>query len=261
MGRITFPKQYPLKPPAIEVMTPNGRFQVNRKICMSISNHHPESWNPAWNVQTILIGLISFFVSDELTAGCIKTTDQAKRHLAKESLDYNLNKLSKFKDLFFNKFEQMGVFEIFEERKALKRSDNGESDPLLEGGGSANSAIPEEYVEKRQFLCCFSLKCGLIFFGLFLVFYTIIECFNCYMIGVNDYFSEDPVYDNVYAACVLGGLVASAMFLVYLISKDSRESRELLPWAFLIAAISFLVLGLWIIIYIFAIYPKDKVYI
>ena len=43
----------------------------------------------------------------------------------------------------------MGVYEIFEQRKAIKRSDNGESVPLLEGGGSANSSIPEEYVEKR----------------------------------------------------------------------------------------------------------------
>ena len=118
MGRITFPKQYPLKPPSIEVMTPNGRFQVKRKICMSISNHHPESWNPAWNVQTIIIGLISFFVSDEHTAGCIQTSDEAKKIFAKQSLDYNLNKLSKFKELFQHNFEQMGVFEIFERRKA-----------------------------------------------------------------------------------------------------------------------------------------------
>lgn len=149
MGRISFPKLYPLKPPSIEVMTPNGRFQVNRKICMSISNHHPESWNPAWNVQTIIIGLISFFVSDELTAGCIKTTDEVKMKFSKDSLDYNLNKLSKFKELFYNKFEQMGVYEVFEKRKALRRSEAGESDPLLEGGGSANSSVPEEYVEKR----------------------------------------------------------------------------------------------------------------
>ena len=90
---------------------------------------------------------------------------------------------------------------------------------------------------------------------------SIIECYECYMIAMNDYFYEDPTYDNVYAGCVLGALVASTLFLIYLICKDSRETRALLPWAFLIGAISFLVLGFWIIIYIFAIYPRDKVYI
>ena len=81
------------------------------------------------------------------------------------------------------------------------------------------------------------------------------------MIAMNDYFAEDPIYDNVYATCVLGAIVASILFLIYLICKDSRDTRSLLPLAFLVAAISFLVLGLWIIIYIFGIYEKDKVYI
>ena len=27
---------------------PNGRFEVGKKICLSISAHHPEHWQPAW---------------------------------------------------------------------------------------------------------------------------------------------------------------------------------------------------------------------
>ena len=49
-GKIIFPKEYPLKPPGIEMITPNGRFEVNKRICMSMSDYHPETWNPAWNV-------------------------------------------------------------------------------------------------------------------------------------------------------------------------------------------------------------------
>ena len=49
-GTIIFPKEYPLKPPGIEMITPNGRFEINKRICMSMSDYHPESWNPAWNV-------------------------------------------------------------------------------------------------------------------------------------------------------------------------------------------------------------------
>jgi ubiquitin-conjugating enzyme E2 J1 len=27
---------------------PNGRFEVGKKICLSITGHHPEYWQPAW---------------------------------------------------------------------------------------------------------------------------------------------------------------------------------------------------------------------
>ena len=75
LGKIIFPKEYPLKPPRIEMLTPNGRFKCGERICMSMSDYHPESWNPAWNVQTIIIGLISFMCTDERTTGCIVTSD------------------------------------------------------------------------------------------------------------------------------------------------------------------------------------------
>ena len=28
---------------------PNGRFEIFKKICLSISGHHPESWQPSWS--------------------------------------------------------------------------------------------------------------------------------------------------------------------------------------------------------------------
>ena len=74
-GRIVLPPEYPLKPPSIILLTvsedkiifivyisyenvfwfyyiylqPNGRFQVSKKICLSISAHHPETWQPSWS--------------------------------------------------------------------------------------------------------------------------------------------------------------------------------------------------------------------
>jgi len=27
----------------------NGRFEVGRKICLSVSDFHPESWRPSWS--------------------------------------------------------------------------------------------------------------------------------------------------------------------------------------------------------------------
>ena len=59
-GRIILPTEYPMKPPHIIVLTPNGRFEVGKKICLSISGHHPESWQPSWSIRTALLAIIGF---------------------------------------------------------------------------------------------------------------------------------------------------------------------------------------------------------
>lgn len=43
-GKVTFPPQYPFKPPSISLYTPNGRFAVNTRLCLSMTDFHPESW-------------------------------------------------------------------------------------------------------------------------------------------------------------------------------------------------------------------------
>lgn len=43
-GKIIFTSQYPFKPPAIVMLTPSGRFEPGAKICLSLSDFHPESW-------------------------------------------------------------------------------------------------------------------------------------------------------------------------------------------------------------------------
>ena len=63
MGKIFFPPDYPFKPPDIIFVTPNGRFKTNKKICMSFTSYHPESWSNQ-SIESMLMGLISFFVTD-----------------------------------------------------------------------------------------------------------------------------------------------------------------------------------------------------
>ena len=60
-GRILLPPEYPFKPPSFLLLSPNGRFETNTKICLSISSHHPEHWQPSWSVRTALTALIAFF--------------------------------------------------------------------------------------------------------------------------------------------------------------------------------------------------------
>ncbi|ODV91052.1 hypothetical protein CANCADRAFT_13864, partial [Tortispora caseinolytica NRRL Y-17796] len=98
-GTLTFPPDYPYKPPAIRMLTPSGKFQPGVRLCLSISDYHPKTWNPAWSVATILTGLLSFMTSGEQTLGSITTTDAQKREFAKKSHEYNI-KDAKFRTEF-----------------------------------------------------------------------------------------------------------------------------------------------------------------
>ncbi|TMW42083.1 hypothetical protein DOY81_012837, partial [Sarcophaga bullata] len=98
-GTLLFPREFPFKPPSIYMLTPNGRFKTNTRLCLSISDFHPDTWNPTWCVGTILTGLLSFMLESTATLGSIETSTYEKQQLAKKSLAFNL-KNPHFVELF-----------------------------------------------------------------------------------------------------------------------------------------------------------------
>ncbi|KIX08549.1 uncharacterized protein Z518_03205 [Rhinocladiella mackenziei CBS 650.93] len=86
-GRISLPSQYPLKPPNFRFLTPSGRFEVNREICLSISRFHEESWMPAWGVRTALTALRSFMAEEGQAGqvGGLEASAEVRKRLARES--------------------------------------------------------------------------------------------------------------------------------------------------------------------------------
>ncbi|VDN15329.1 unnamed protein product [Dibothriocephalus latus] len=82
-GKFIFPKDYPFRPP----------------LCLSMSDFHPDTWNPAWSVSTILTGLLSFMLENTPTMGSINTSNAAKKVFARESGEFNL-KNELFVELF-----------------------------------------------------------------------------------------------------------------------------------------------------------------
>jgi ubiquitin-conjugating enzyme E2 J1 len=86
-GRITFPPTYPLRPPSFRFLTPSGRFEVNREICLSISGHHEETWQPAWGVRTALLAIRSEIMGAESKGqvGGMEGSEAIRREFASES--------------------------------------------------------------------------------------------------------------------------------------------------------------------------------
>ena len=88
-GRIVLPPSYPLRPPSFRFVTPSGRFEANREICLSISGHHEETWQPAWGVRTALVALRSFMETDPRgQLGGLDTSDPVRRQLAAQSRSF-----------------------------------------------------------------------------------------------------------------------------------------------------------------------------
>lgn len=156
-GKIKFPPDYPFKPPGISMTTPNGRFMTQRKICLSMSDFHPESWNPMWSVSSILTGLLSFMMDNSPTTGSVTTTVEEKQRLAKTSLAFNCKNVT-FRKLFpeyVEKYEELQRLEkAVPEKKAAERNSE-ELRPVLEQRGrlvreELNKAEPQEVAKNNQ---------------------------------------------------------------------------------------------------------------
>jgi len=78
-----------MKPPNIIVLTPNGRFETGKKICLSISGHHPESWQPSWSIRTALLAIIGFMPTPgQGTIGSLDYPSEERKKLAKKSVHF-----------------------------------------------------------------------------------------------------------------------------------------------------------------------------
>ena len=82
---------HPMDPPDFFFLTPNGRFEINKKLCFSNSGYHSETWSPMWNLRTIILGFLSFFLEKKSVGlGHISIPDSEKKKLAQQSREYNI---------------------------------------------------------------------------------------------------------------------------------------------------------------------------
>lgn len=131
-GTLVFPSDYPFKPPAIRMVTPSGRFKEDTRLCLSMSDYHPDTWNPSWSVSTILTGLLSFMTSEENTTGAIVTTQEHKRKMARASKEYNALRNARFKAVFPELVKENLAYLQEQKKNGLDQVDNSDKDVLEE---------------------------------------------------------------------------------------------------------------------------------
>ena len=118
--------------------------------------------------------------------------------------------------------------------------------------------------EDNKLCKCCVMKQYLIFIYLLLTFDLLWSCYEAYNIQANEYFWEYHFYYYVFILLLLPLFIAFILFSLFFCaqaSKDDTHSRERLPLAIILALSSAVAISLWVIIYIYCIYPNDDVYL
>lgn len=109
IGKIVHSPEYPRKAPDYYMLTPNGRFETYKKICLTNSSYHQSDWAPAaWNLVSILEGFSSVWHSEikEDKHGIShigSTPPEQLRKLAANSVNFNTTNL----DGLYSKFNKV----------------------------------------------------------------------------------------------------------------------------------------------------------
>eukprot|EP00730_Choanoeca_flexa_P001852 TRINITY_DN10812_c0_g1_i2.p1 TRINITY_DN10812_c0_g1~~TRINITY_DN10812_c0_g1_i2.p1 ORF type:complete len:1591 (+),score=372.76 TRINITY_DN10812_c0_g1_i2:217-4989(+) len=100
-GKLSFPATYPLNAPNVFILTPNGRFQTSKALCLQGSTgYHNETWNPATTVLSLLLALKVTMTDDSVGGiGSLRESNEERERLARLSAEYN-SKHAQFRQLF-----------------------------------------------------------------------------------------------------------------------------------------------------------------
>lgn len=151
-GRLLIPPQYPMKPPDIFLLTPNGRFETNKKICLSISGYHPETWLPSWSISTALRALQAFFTTPAKGAigGC-DWPEAERRRIAKKSPEWECTFCEcKMKDILNVNPEVVNPCEKLEKTGKSDENNNDAEKVTESSEKSAEKSTTTESVENTN---------------------------------------------------------------------------------------------------------------
>lgn len=126
VGKITHDPDYPRKAPGWMVLTPSGRFEPNKRICLNgISDFHQESWAQGTSLFAMLTSFYSIWHTQEMTdnkkamkedmyaiASLDNVSNEVKIKYAKASVEYNQKHFSKIYSSFSKVKRNFKPYEI-----------------------------------------------------------------------------------------------------------------------------------------------------
>ena len=152
IGQIQISDEYPTKAPVFKMLTPSGRFEIQKAICLTNSHYHPEHSTAAWNINSMIIAFISIFIVDDTTGiSHIKDTKENRKYMAEQSHQYNIQynpRIYKLFDQFINedfslKTEEE-ILQYIEASKPVKKSKKDKSEKVDEVKEEVKPEVKEE---------------------------------------------------------------------------------------------------------------------
>jgi ubiquitin-protein ligase len=150
-GRILLPKDYPRRAPQIAICTPNGRWEVNKFICLSATAFHQETWDSSWNLRTLVMALRGHMLTSPVEIGAISTNLEHRRTLADLSRDYQCPMCRvRHCDLLDPTYGFGEGADMDEEAAVCKRGQGGGGGVATTGAGALTHSIMAPPMQQRR---------------------------------------------------------------------------------------------------------------
>lgn len=88
-GYFDLPHDYPLSPPNIYYLNESGRYEPNKKICLTITSYHASEWTPLWSLRTMMEAANAYFIIDGEGIGSMKSSAEKRKELASKSRNFS----------------------------------------------------------------------------------------------------------------------------------------------------------------------------
>ncbi|CAO1631593.1 unnamed protein product [Sympodiomycopsis kandeliae] len=151
-GRIVLPTEYPFRPPSLMLLTPNGRWECNKKICLTFTGFHEEMWQPAWGIRTALLGVQAFMSAKAEAATGIGSLDypaEDRKKLAERSTTWTCDQCQKSNVELLPEIDdhtqrtQEDLPEGLQIDPSGGRQDDSTKESPASGSGSSQNNIPQ----------------------------------------------------------------------------------------------------------------------
>ncbi len=145
IGEIHHSVKYPAEPPDYYMRTPNGRYEINKKICLTNSSYHKGDWSSTWNILSILIAFYSIWLDDgEHGISHITRSAAERKTLALESIEYNRKNYPKV----YEKFNFDTLTDDVDNAPKINNTPTNQSNNTTTTNQTTNQTVTEPVVQQ-----------------------------------------------------------------------------------------------------------------